>query len=80
LSFAALAAMNNGDNYFTTEVLWDKAQSAEFPYQVVVNNQLWVIRINDFPEKAMYTLLVDGEEVIDFDNWPKGYWKKPSLK
>jgi hypothetical protein len=41
-----------------------------------VGNDTWSIRVNDFPEAHLYTLLVDGAEVGDFDDWP-GDWIRP---
>ena len=39
---------------------------------------VWTIRINDFPEEPLYTLLVDGEEILHFDDWPH-FWIRPKL-
>jgi hypothetical protein len=30
----------------------------------------WHVRVNNFPDDALYTLLIDGREVGDFDEWP----------
>lgn len=55
---------------------WRRTARAEFPYEAEVGGQHWVVRINDFPAQALYTLLIDGKEVAEFDDWP-GAWKKP---
>jgi hypothetical protein len=39
---------------------------------------VWMIRINDFPEEPLYTLLIDGEEILHFDDWPN-FWIQPEL-
>jgi hypothetical protein len=36
----------------------------------------WEIRINDFPEEQLFTLLVDGSEKLWFDTWPKVWLKR----
>jgi len=36
------------------------------------------IRINEFPEDAMFTLLIDGVESLDFDDWPDN-WGRPEV-
>jgi len=57
-------------------VLWRRTGKGEFPYVATVAGQDWLIRINDFPVEPMYTLLIDGREVGDFDDWPGG-WQRP---
>lgn len=38
--------------------------------------QNWKIRMNDFPAEPLYTLIVDGNEIIHFNDWPEN-WSKP---
>ncbi|HEY4361642.1 MAG TPA: hypothetical protein VGN17_11760 [Bryobacteraceae bacterium] len=40
------------------------------PYSASVKGQVWKIRMNDFPDEHLFTLLVDGRAVEDFDDWP----------
>jgi len=40
---------------------------------MVTNFQL---RINDFPEEQLYTLIIDNEIILDFDDWPKNWERK----
>jgi hypothetical protein len=56
--------------FFRVNVQWHETGDVEHPYQATVGRQTWVIRLNDFPEEPLYTLIVDGKDVIDFDNWP----------
>ena len=60
----------------TRKVTWQKSQDAEHPYLACVDGAGWVIRINDFPKEPLYTLLVDGTPVLDFDDWPL-VWIRP---
>ena len=55
---------------------WRATGDAEFPYAVAVEGRGWLIRINDFPVDALYTLLIDGGELGDFDDWPPA-WRRP---
>ena len=61
--------------YFKHAVAWTKTDQAEFPYKAEVDGQNWQIRINDFPNKELYTLLVQGKIIGDFDEWP-GHWQR----
>jgi hypothetical protein len=38
-----------------------------------VDGELWEIRVNDFPAEHMFTLLIEGREVLDFDDWPESW-------
>ena len=67
--------MNVPNPYSMLTLHWASTQDAEFPYRLVVDNAQWVIRLNDFPDSALYTLLIDDREVMDFDDWPYT-WKR----
>ncbi len=36
----------------------------------------WYIRMNNFPKEPVYTLIIEDEEIIHFDEWPD-FWQKP---
>ena len=52
------------------EVVWRDGASAVFPYVARVDGHDLVIRLGDFPEEDLYTLIVDGVEVGAFNDWP----------
>ncbi|MBI1208121.1 MAG: hypothetical protein GC191_12650 [Azospirillum sp.] len=58
---------------------WSRTVEAEFPYAAELAGQQWLIRINDFPAEPLYTLIVDGCEIGDFDDWPPS-WQKPDRR
>ena len=57
-------------HYLDEPIFWKKSQDAEFPYETVQGQNRLVIRLNDFPEEHLYSLLVDNNEVASFDDWP----------
>lgn len=63
-------------HYVTRNVVWHKTENPEFPYLASIDNESWEIRINDFPAESLYTLLIDGSSVLDFDDWPES-WQRP---
>ena len=60
-------------------VSWRRTASAELPYEADVDGARWTVRVNDFPAEALYTLLVDGAPVEDFDGWPAA-WTRPEAE
>lgn len=36
------------------------------------------IRLNDFPDEPLYTLIEDNAVIIHFDDWPE-LWLKPEM-
>lgn len=59
-----------------TPIAWGHGPDGEFPYQAEVRGRVFTIRVNDFPAEPLYTLLVDGEEVEDLEDWPPA-WIRP---
>lgn len=63
-------------NYLGEQVVWRAGSDPVYPYESEFNNESLVIRLNDFPDEHLYTLIVNNEEVTDFDDWPK-QWIRP---
>ena len=59
-----------------TPVCWKMTADPFFPYAVQVQQEWWEIRLNDFPAEPMYTLMVEGNAVVDFETWPV-CWERP---
>ncbi len=64
--------------YKIRNVPWKKivpAHNGEI-YSARMGDVVWKIRMNDFPDEPLYTLIVDGAEKIHFNDWPDE-WAKP---
>jgi len=61
----------------TRALTWEHTGDAEEPWQAEVNGACWRIRVGDFPAEALYTLLVDDEEVLELDEWPDAWTRGP---
>lgn len=57
-------------------VVWNRAGDPSYPFQTEFEGDRLALRLNDFPEESLYTLMVNGEEVIGFDDWPE-LWPRP---
>ena len=60
-----------------TAVTWEKTPDVDHPYRALVGKALWRIRLNEFPDRALYTLFVEDKEVGDIEEWP-AVWKRPA--
>ncbi|QSQ23304.1 hypothetical protein JY651_50940 [Pyxidicoccus parkwayensis] len=65
------------DELMTRKLSWSKVSDPEHPFRAQVDGHTLTIRLNDFPEEPMYSLLIDGKDASDFDDWPK-IWSRPS--
>ena len=77
-------SLNISDNWDEhTELLhsvaWTTAIGRErcIVFEATVGGFQWLIRLNDFPDEPLYSLLVDGAEVIHFDEWPQIWGATP---
>jgi hypothetical protein len=65
------------------EAIPSKLLSAEIDWQVDLDNPFifharhmnedWTLRVNDFPEQIMFSLLKDEQLVAEFDDRPLGW-------
>lgn len=47
------------------------------PFEAQVEGELWTVRLNEFPERSLYTLIVAGQEVEELAAWPPA-WTRPA--
>ncbi len=66
--------------YFNREISWAHTDDAEFPYEAIMNNEHLKIRLNDFPEEPLYTLVINEAPDVDFDDWPDSWWREAKEK
>jgi len=58
---------------------WRTASGADnIIVQATVGRHTWTVRLNDFPDEPCHTLLIDGDEIMHFDDWP-WFWRRPPL-
>jgi hypothetical protein len=55
----------------------DRTAESYVIYEATVSGQKWQLQLNDFPDEPLYTLLVEGQHVEDFNEFPS-CWIRPS--
>lgn len=55
---------------------WDSTDNREVPWSTVVDGRRWTVRLNDFPDDYMYSLIIDGADAGPFHDWPET-WSRP---
>jgi hypothetical protein len=56
--------------YFARGLEWIDTGDLDHPWQTVADGVEWRVRLNDFPDEPMYSLIVAGTVVGDFNDWP----------
>jgi len=56
-------------NYLSEKIAWKATNNPEYPYRAFHEGRQLLIRLNDFPAEHLYTLIADGKETINFDEW-----------
>ena len=56
-------------NYLAKNIIWKRTTDAHYPFVAEFEGEKCMIRLNDFPDEHLYTLIVNGKEVISFDDW-----------
>lgn len=65
--------MENKD-YLREKIRWSETSDVEFPFKAVHDGDKLLLRLNDFPAEPLYTLFVNGEEIMDLDDFSNN-WK-----
>ncbi|MFD4430629.1 hypothetical protein [Nocardia sp. NPDC058497] len=55
---------------------WRKTWNVYFPVAALVDGRWWVLRLNSFPDHALWTLFVEGVPYFDIDDLPTT-WGQP---
>jgi hypothetical protein len=64
-------------NYLAERIDWRRTADPRHPFAANFEGEKCLIRLNDFPDEHLYTLIVDGEEVVAFDDWSSN-WNRPA--
>ena len=78
-AFARLVAARRrpiADGLRASAIVWESTGDGEVPYRARAGGRTLTVRVNDFPAEPLYTLLVDGQEVEDLEDWPAA-WVRP---
>lgn len=64
-----------------SEAVWVKAPLNDdgIAFVAKVAEKNLAIQVNDFPQEHLFTLLLDGQVVLKFDDWPDHFGGKPWL-
>ena len=67
------------NTYRHASVLWRRAGILDAPieYRAEHAGQEWLVRMNDFPDEPLFTLIVDGVEIVNFNEWPREWGEPP---
>jgi uncharacterized protein YjbI with pentapeptide repeats len=58
-------------DYLAEPIEWRSTRDPEFPYESSKDGISLMIRVNDFPDEHLYSLLVEGDPLASFDDWPR---------
>ena len=64
---------NNWDDHpqLRRTVVWRTGPaSPQKMFVATVDGARWTVRLNDFPDEPLYTLMIDGAVILHFDDWP----------
>lgn len=70
----AYAAPALGD-HLAREISWTATGDAFHPWAATVEGTPWRVRLNDFPDDVMYTLVIGETDSGSFHDWPEA-WRR----
>jgi len=59
------------------QLSWRSTDDPSYPWATDVDGIAWRIRVNDFPDELMYSLIIGNESAGDFHDWPET-WQRSS--
>jgi hypothetical protein len=60
------------------ELSWRSTGDPSHPWAAEVDGNEWRVRINDFPDELMYSLIIGAEPAGDFHDWPET-WQREAI-
>jgi hypothetical protein len=61
--------------YLARDLDWTATGDVNLPWATRAAGAPWQVRLNDFPDDLMYSLIVDGREIGSFHDWPAS-WRR----
>lgn len=68
--------LNEINDYLSAAIRWKQTENPRFPYTSDFNGERLTIRVNNFPDEPLYTLIVNETRELDFEDWSVN-WKRP---
>lgn len=56
-----------------SKVSWSSTGDVFTPWRASHRGDDWIVRVNEYPDDHLCTLIIDGENVGDFDDWPRSW-------
>ena len=56
--------------HLSLPLIWSATGNLNVPWKTDVDGNSWQVRLNDFPDEVMYSLIINGEPAGDFHDWP----------
>ena len=81
MSFGSEDDWNEVPQYLSAAPVWKRVKDniRHIHWMAEVDGKEWLVRLNDFPDEPLHTLLVDGREIIHFNDWPEAWGARPEL-
>jgi hypothetical protein len=57
------------------KVVFRKTNNHPILYITNVDGLDWKVTMNDFPDEPLYTIYIDDNPVMSFNDWPNEIWK-----
>lgn len=66
-------------DYSEVPIEWMETNDAEYPFRAFCDGEELVLRLNDFPDEPLYTVIIDGDEQGDYEEWSPLWSRYKSL-
>lgn len=71
----AVMKTENAIDFYDERIRWKETGDVDYPYRASFEDHDLLLRLNDFPAEPLYTIIVDGEEITDIEEWSPR-WKR----
>jgi hypothetical protein len=58
------------------DITWSRTGDGEFPYRAGFQGHVLTLRVNDFPAEPLYSVMCEGQDLGDLEDWPST-WIRP---